>query len=68
MAGSEAATFCTLLGSCLRQELNPRDYLIWLFARLPAATNKNVTDLTPAAFAKLKAGATSTPRIPRPAA
>jgi len=67
-AGSKAATFYTLLGSCLRRGLNPRDYLIWLFARLPAATNHTVADLTPGAFAKFKTGATDSPRVPKPAA
>lgn len=67
-AGSKAATFYTLLGSCLRRGLNPRDYLVWLFARLPTATNQNVADLTPAAFAKIQAGATDAPRIAQSAA
>jgi hypothetical protein len=68
-AGSKAATFYTLIGSCLRRGLNPRDYLVWLFARLPTATNQNVADLTPAAFAKLKAGAgAAAPCIAQPAA
>ena len=67
-AGSKAATFYTLIGSCLRRELNPRDYLIWLFARLPTATNQTVADLTPAAFAKLQAGAGALPQLAQPAA
>jgi transposase len=67
-AGSKAATFYTLLGSCLRRGLNPRDYLIWLFARLPTATNQNVADLTPGAYAKIQSGATDAPRIAQSAA
>jgi hypothetical protein len=67
-AGSKAATFYTLIGSCLRRELNPRDYLIWLFARLPTATNQSVADLTPAAFAKLQVGAGALPQLAQPAA
>lgn len=67
-AGSKAATFYTLLGSCLRRGLNPRDYLIWLFARLPTATNRTAADLTPAAFAKLQAGTATSPRLPLPVA
>ena len=50
-AGSKAATFDTLPGSCLRRGLNPRDYLLWLFDRLPTATNQTAANLTPAAFA-----------------
>jgi hypothetical protein len=67
-AGSKAATFYTLIGSCLRRELNPRNYLIWLFARLPTATTQTVADLTPAAFAKLQAGAGAAPQLAQPAA
>jgi len=67
-AGSKAATFYTLIGSCLRRGLNPRDYLIWLFARLPTATNQNVAEFTPAAFAKLQAGTAASPRLALPAA
>ena len=60
-AGSKAATFYTLLGSCLRRGLNPRDYLLWLFARLPTATNRTAPGLTPAAFAKFQVGAAAAP-------
>ena len=67
-AGSKAATFYTLIGSCLRLELNPRDYLIWLFARLPTATNQTVADLTPADFAKLQAGPGAAPQLAQAAA
>lgn len=67
-AGSKAATFYTLLGSCLRRGLNPRDYLLWLFARLPAATNRTAPKLTPAAFAKFHVGAAATAPIRQSAA
>jgi hypothetical protein len=50
-AGQRSATFYSLLGSCLRRGLNPRDYLHWLFERLPLATNQTVHTLTPAAYA-----------------
>ncbi|MES2466066.1 MAG: hypothetical protein V4675_02095 [Verrucomicrobiota bacterium] len=50
-AGSKAATFDTLPGSCLRRGLNPRDYLLCLFDHLPTATNQTAANLTPAAFA-----------------
>jgi transposase len=55
-AGQRSATLYSLLGSCLRRGINPRDYLHWLFARLPAATNQTVHTLTPAAYAAMTAG------------
>jgi transposase len=53
-AGQRAATFYSLLGSCLRRDINPRAYLQWLFERLPTATNQTVRELTPAAYAALQ--------------
>jgi transposase len=50
-AGQRSATLYSLLGSCLRRGLNPRDYLHWLFEHLPTATNQTVHTLTPAAYA-----------------
>lgn len=55
-AGQRSATLYSLLGSCLRRGINPRDYLHWLFERLPQATNQTVHTLTPAAYAALTAG------------
>jgi len=52
-SGHWAAAFYSLLGSCLRREINPRDYLRWLFTRLPTATNQSVHRLTPRAYAAL---------------
>jgi transposase len=52
-AGGKSATFYSLLGSCLRRGINPRQYLCWLFERLPSATNQNVAELTPRAYAAL---------------
>jgi transposase len=54
-AGQRSATFYSLLGSCLRRGINPREYLHWLFARLPLATNLTVHTLTPAVYAALMA-------------
>jgi transposase len=54
-AGQRSAVFYSLLGSCLRRSVNPREYLQWLFARLPLATNQTVHTLTPAAYAALMA-------------
>jgi len=66
--GPKAASFYTLIGSCLRRDLNPRDSLVWRSARLPTATNQTVADLTPAAFAKLQAGADAAPQLAQVAA
>ena len=55
-AGQRSATLYSLVGSCLRRGLNPREYLHWLFARLPHATNLTVHTLTPAAYATLTSG------------
>lgn len=49
-AGQYAATLYSLLGSCLRRGINPRDYLTWLLDRLPLATNLTVHTLTPAGY------------------
>jgi hypothetical protein len=51
--------FYSLLGTCLRRGINPREYLHWLFARLALATNQNVHTLTPAAYAASAAAAAS---------
>jgi transposase len=59
-AGQRAAILYSILGSCLRRGLNPRAYLMWLFERLPTATTKTITQLTPAAYTKCLAAA-STP-------
>jgi transposase len=55
-AGGKSATIYSLLGSCLRRGLNPREYMCWLFERLPTATNHTVHELTPAAYAATLAG------------
>ena len=61
-AGQRSATFYSLLGSCLRRAVNPRDYLHWLFENLPYATNQTVHNLTPAAYAaKRTAGTPAAP-------
>ncbi len=55
-AGQRSATLYSLPGSCLRRGINPRACPHWLFDRLPAATNRTVHTLTPAAYAALTAG------------
>jgi transposase len=51
-AGAKAATLYSLLGSCLRRQINPRDYLVWLLRRLPEATSATAAELTPGAYAR----------------
>lgn len=50
-AGQRSATFYSLLGSCLRRGINPREYLHWLFERLPVTMPLDHHTLTPAAYA-----------------
>jgi hypothetical protein len=50
-AGQRSATLYSLLGSCLRRGINPREYLHWLISRLPQATNQTAHTLTPGAYA-----------------
>lgn len=56
-AGPHTAVFYSLLGSCLRRGLNPRDYLYWLFTRIAAEGAHAPHTLTPAAYAALTAPA-----------
>jgi len=49
-AGQRSAILYSILGSCLRRGLSPRDYLSWLFERLPTATVPTITQLTPTAY------------------
>ncbi len=51
-AGNRAATFYTLIGNCHRAGVDPQAYLQDLFTRLPAMTNQQVKELTPAAWAR----------------
>jgi hypothetical protein len=53
-AGERSAVIYTLLGSCRRDGINPFDYLKDLFTRLPAAKITQITEFTPAAWAKAK--------------
>lgn len=52
-AGERSAIFYSLLGSCLRRGLNPREYLQWLFTRLPVTYPQDHATLTPAAYAAM---------------
>ena len=60
-AGQRSATLYSLLGSCLRRGINPRDYLHWLIPRLPKATNQTASTLTPAAYAATMQQSTAAP-------
>jgi transposase len=60
-AGQRSATLYSLLGSCLRRGINPREYLHWLIIRLPQATNQTAHTLTPAAYAAAMQESTEAP-------
>ena len=51
-AGWYSAIIYSLLGSCRRHGINPLEYLTDILKRLPTATNQQVEQLTPAAWAK----------------
>jgi transposase len=51
-AGDRSAIIYTVIESCRRRELDPFAYLRDIFMRLPSATNWQVKDLTPEAWAK----------------
>jgi transposase len=54
-ACQRSAILYSILGSCLRRGLNPRDYLSWLFEHLPTAANQTLRELTPAAYTEFLA-------------
>ena len=51
---SLAATYYSLIGSCLNRKINPREYLHWLFTKLPTVSAPNAGQFTPAAYAALR--------------
>ena len=53
-AGQTNAIWYTLIESCRRRKLNPRDYLVWLFEELPTVKVKKGTfsQYTPKAYAE----------------
>jgi hypothetical protein len=65
-AGQRSANLYSLMGSCLRRGINPRNYLRWVFEQLARATNQTVSTLTPAAYADEQAAEPLPP--PDPAA
>jgi transposase len=54
-AGERSAIIYTIIESCRRRGLDPFAYLRDIFTRLPTATNWQIKDLTPAAWAKTNA-------------
>lgn len=58
-AGWYSAVIYSLLGSCRRHGINPHEYLRDILSRLPSATNHQIPDLTPEAWAKAKKSASS---------
>ncbi len=56
VAGERSAVIYTLLGSCRRHGINRFEYLKDLFTHLPAAKISQITDFTPTAWAKARAG------------
>lgn len=53
-AGWYSAIIYSLLGSCRRHGINPLEYLTEILKRLPTATNQQIEQLTPAAWAKAR--------------
>ena len=49
-AWDRAAAFYTLIGNCRQLGADPYAYLLDLFTRLPAMTNRQVLDVTPSAW------------------
>jgi transposase len=50
-AGDRAAAFYTLIGNCRQHGADPYAYLLDLFTRLPSMTNRQINEMTPAAWA-----------------
>jgi hypothetical protein len=63
-AGERSAIIYTIVEACRRRRLDPFAYLRDIFTRLPTATNWQIKDLTPEAWAKANAARV----VPRPAA
>jgi transposase len=53
-AGDRSAVLYTIIESCRRRDIDPFAYLRDIFTRLPSATNWQIKDLTPEAWAKAK--------------
>ena len=55
-AGDRSAIIYTVIENCRRRDIDPFAYLRDIFTRLPSATNWQVKDLTPEAWAKAQVG------------
>lgn len=53
-AGERGAILYTVVESCRRRGLNPYAYLRNVLTRLPSLTNKQIQDVSPEAFSKIK--------------
>jgi len=53
-AGPRGAIVYTVLASCRRHGIDPFEYLRDVFTRLPAMTNSQIKEMTPAAWAKAR--------------
>jgi transposase len=53
-AGERSAIIYTVIESCRRRGLNPYTYLREVLARLPRMTNRQIPEVTPAAWAKMQ--------------
>ncbi len=56
-AGERSAILYTIIESCRRRQIDPYTYLREVLTRLPSMTNRQVKDITPAAWAKDRAQA-----------
>lgn len=53
-AGKHSAILYTIVENCRILGIDPYAYLKWVLEKLPAATNQQIAELTPAAFVKAK--------------
>jgi hypothetical protein len=51
-AGERSAILYTVLESCRRRKLDPYSYLKEVLSRLPHMTNRQIPEVTPAAWVK----------------
>ena len=53
-AGERSAIIYTIIESCRRREIDPYTYLRDILTRLPHMTNRQIPEVTPAAWAKAR--------------
>lgn len=53
-AGNKSAVIYSLIGSCRRAGVNPMDYFVDVFTRLPAMKTSQIGDLLPSRWAELR--------------